>query len=214
MATTTPIYGFDVPTSTDYVKDGATAIETLGDDVDAFLGTAFNSKLHPGLVLVKSQTISSGVSSVSVTDAFSATYDAYKIVLSGVSASSAVSLSMTIGGAATNYYTSSTSGGDYTSATGTLTYSNQNAASSATMNCIAGNGTSGTTGSTIEIQNPFAATSTTFQMSGSDPRTTGAGLRYGAGYHSTATSYTSFQVIVSGPTLSGGRITVYGYAKD
>ena len=35
MATTTPNYGWDVPTSTDYVKDGALAIETLGDDIDA-----------------------------------------------------------------------------------------------------------------------------------------------------------------------------------
>jgi hypothetical protein len=35
MATTTPNYGWTVPTSTDLVKDGATAIETLGDSVDA-----------------------------------------------------------------------------------------------------------------------------------------------------------------------------------
>jgi len=35
MATTTPNYGWSVPTSTDYVKDGATAIETLGDSIDA-----------------------------------------------------------------------------------------------------------------------------------------------------------------------------------
>ena len=35
MATTTPNYGWTVPTSTDYVKDGATAIETLGDAIDA-----------------------------------------------------------------------------------------------------------------------------------------------------------------------------------
>jgi hypothetical protein len=35
MATTTPNYGWVVPTSTDLVKDGATAIETLGDSIDA-----------------------------------------------------------------------------------------------------------------------------------------------------------------------------------
>ena len=34
MATTTPNYGWSVPTSTDLVKDGATAIETLGDSID------------------------------------------------------------------------------------------------------------------------------------------------------------------------------------
>ena len=35
MATTTPNYGWAVPTSSDLVKNGATAIETLGDSVDA-----------------------------------------------------------------------------------------------------------------------------------------------------------------------------------
>lgn len=39
MATTTPNYGWIVPTSTDLVKNGATAIETLGDSIDAsFVG--------------------------------------------------------------------------------------------------------------------------------------------------------------------------------
>jgi len=37
MATTTPNYGWTVPTSSDLVKNGATAIETLGDSVDASL---------------------------------------------------------------------------------------------------------------------------------------------------------------------------------
>lgn len=37
MATTTPNFGWSVPTSTDLVKDGATAIETLGDSIDATL---------------------------------------------------------------------------------------------------------------------------------------------------------------------------------
>lgn len=37
MATTTPNFGWSVPTSSDLVKDGATAIETLGDSIDASL---------------------------------------------------------------------------------------------------------------------------------------------------------------------------------
>jgi hypothetical protein len=35
MATTTPSFGWPVPTSTDLVKDGATAIESLGDAIDS-----------------------------------------------------------------------------------------------------------------------------------------------------------------------------------
>ena len=34
MATTTPNFGWPVPTSTDLVKDGATAMEALGDAID------------------------------------------------------------------------------------------------------------------------------------------------------------------------------------
>ena len=37
MATTTPNFGWPVPTSTDLVKDGAVAIEALGDGIDASL---------------------------------------------------------------------------------------------------------------------------------------------------------------------------------
>ena len=37
MATTTPNFGWPVPTSTDLVKDGATSIEALGDSIDASL---------------------------------------------------------------------------------------------------------------------------------------------------------------------------------
>lgn len=34
MATTTPRFGWDIPQSTDLVKDGATAISTLGTDIE------------------------------------------------------------------------------------------------------------------------------------------------------------------------------------
>ena len=40
MATTTPVFGWAVPTSTDLVTNGATAIETLGDSIDADFGSA------------------------------------------------------------------------------------------------------------------------------------------------------------------------------
>ena len=41
MASTTTNYGFDVPTSSDLVKNGATAISTLGQDIDTFLFRPF-----------------------------------------------------------------------------------------------------------------------------------------------------------------------------
>ncbi len=51
MATTTPNFGWSVPTSTDLVKDGATAIETLGDSVDASMGDLLGGT--SGQMLVK-----------------------------------------------------------------------------------------------------------------------------------------------------------------
>jgi hypothetical protein len=79
MATTTPNYGWTVPTSTDLVKDGATAIETLGDAIDASMNTALGTK-KAGMVLLNTTSFS-GVASQSVNDVFSATYDNYKVVL-------------------------------------------------------------------------------------------------------------------------------------
>jgi hypothetical protein len=50
MATTTTNYGFDVPTSSDLVKNGATQIALLGQDLDTFLFRPFtrNGVLNSG----------------------------------------------------------------------------------------------------------------------------------------------------------------------
>jgi len=69
MATTTPNYGWDVPTSTDYVKDGATAIETLGDDIDATLYTINGGVLPVGLQQTLNQNFTS-VSSLLLSNVF------------------------------------------------------------------------------------------------------------------------------------------------
>jgi hypothetical protein len=45
MATVTPNYGWPVPQSTDLVKDGAVAIEALGDAIDATLFTLPKGKI-------------------------------------------------------------------------------------------------------------------------------------------------------------------------
>jgi hypothetical protein len=45
MATTTTNYGFDVPTSSDLVKNGATQIALLGQDLDTFLFRPFSKNV-------------------------------------------------------------------------------------------------------------------------------------------------------------------------
>jgi hypothetical protein len=80
MATTTPNYGWDVPTSTDYVKDGATAIETLGDDIDATLYSVTGGK-GVGLQLLNSTDFSASAG-INVSNIFSSTYSRYRILIS------------------------------------------------------------------------------------------------------------------------------------
>jgi hypothetical protein len=54
MATTTPSFGWSVPTSSDLVKNGATAIETLGDAIDAsFAGLTVNAQTGTTYTAVK-----------------------------------------------------------------------------------------------------------------------------------------------------------------
>jgi hypothetical protein len=77
MGTTTN-NGWTYPESTDLVKDGATAIETLATDIDTTLGVY--SPATPGLSLI-STTSFSAVASQSINDVFSATYDNYMIQL-------------------------------------------------------------------------------------------------------------------------------------
>jgi hypothetical protein len=55
MPTTTPQFGWQVPVSTDLVKDGAVAIETLGDAIDARFG---NLATYPNQIV----NVVSGVS--------------------------------------------------------------------------------------------------------------------------------------------------------
>jgi hypothetical protein len=51
MATTTPNYGWSVPTSTDLVTNGASAIETLGDAIDADVWNLANRTIETDLTI-------------------------------------------------------------------------------------------------------------------------------------------------------------------
>jgi hypothetical protein len=78
MATTTPNYGWDVPTSSDYVKLGAVAIETLGDDIDATLYTINNGSARVGLHHLNTTSFSNAAT-VIVDSIFNSTYENYAI---------------------------------------------------------------------------------------------------------------------------------------
>jgi hypothetical protein len=200
MATVTPNYSWPVPTSSDYVKDGASAIEALGDAIDA---TVFG--LGTGLTLIKTQTIGTAVSTVTVTNAFSATYDVYQIIIRGANGSNDdnnVYLKFNNSTGSTYNY-----GGQVVNNAGVSGIVNT-ANSSVGMYCIL-TGSQTNISSRIEVFNPFAANNTaiTAQFSGQN---------YGGnitGQDKNAVSQTGFIISAPSSTLTGGTIYVYGYKK-
>jgi hypothetical protein len=206
MATTTPNYGWSVPTSTDYVAQGAVAIETLGDSVDSTLFTALGGA-YPGLRLVKKQTIGSGVSSVTVTDAFNATYENYKIIITGGVGSVTASIHLQLGTSpGTNYkfgigYIAYATGNpvSYSSSTGTTRFLDVGGMSTASQNF------------NVDLHSPFASRQTMMVTQYSQ---TDVGSVWGAGAQQSTTSFTAFQVATGTGTMTGGTIYVYGYGAS
>jgi hypothetical protein len=160
-----------------------------------------------GLWLVKTQTIGTAVSSVTVNDAFSANYDNYKIILAGGTGSVAnADLRITIGGSSTGYY-----GGVLFHAYSTAGPANVQAVGfSNAAFLVCGLTTSDLISSQIEIFGPQKTQVTGFTMPFFQPRTAGA-LAYAQGYHNVASSYTSFTLSAASGTMTGGTIRVYGY---
>ena len=156
-----------------------------------------------GLQFIKSQTIGTGVATVAVTSAFSATYDAYKIVISGGAASAATNLLYQNTGSTASYYV-----GGVTTAFSTNTLAGFNGNNSSSL--IAGTTFTGALMLDLTVVNPFLAKETFFTVGAVVYSTGGGG---GAGYHNVATSYSGFTIIPSSGTLTGGTIAVYGYAK-
>ena len=203
MATTTPNYSWPVPTSTDLVKDGATAIEALGDAIDA---TVF---ALPGAGLVKINTTTlSAVASQSFNDVFSATYNNYLI-------------QMSLDGSTTNQdvnFRLRVASVDNSSANYSRSNLNQ------TSTSVAGQSLTGQTSwlsvcevvstqrqyADLTVFNPFATQYTAGIQNGlAVPN--GATYQLRKTYGTTVTtSYTGFTLIPASGTITG-TVTVYGY---
>ena len=156
-----------------------------------------------GLWLVKSQTVGTGVSSVTVTGAFSSNYDNYKIIYSGGLGSAGSLLGLRLGATASNYYTSYV----YTGWNSTIT-----AVGSLVNTSIERFGRTGSQDITYghgDLFSPFLARNTRFV--GQDIVSTDGGTFLA--FVPNNTSYTDFTVLPSSGTMTGGTISVYGYRK-
>jgi hypothetical protein len=162
-----------------------------------------------GLWLVKTQTVGSGVSSVTVNNAFSADYENYKIVYSGGQSSAAVNLylQLTVGGTAstTGYYGVLVWGNLTTSVVAAATDNNAAQFSFAGGGAGANNGAASVN---VDLLNPFGAIRTRLH----NAQTLYATV-YGTytGLHDVGTSYDGIKLTPASGTITGGTIRVYGY---
>jgi hypothetical protein len=192
---------------------GGTGEKTLAEGQFAYIeatnttqyydGAAWQSVgVSPGLVRVGGGALSG--SSTTFSSVFSATYDAYRIVFSNLSASAAAGLKMTLGATTANY--------NYVSVAATYStaaYSAQSGEDTAASWLVVGNLNSATGGAFMDIVNPFLAAKTTFRSDFINMAGTVAGVL--GGYLNNTTSYTAFTIAPASGTCTG-TVNIYGYA--
>jgi hypothetical protein len=165
-----------------------------------------------GLELITTVTGSSPTTTIDVNNVFSSQYNAYRIVISGGTATGIVTGAFQLldsGGtpSATEYYE-------------VFMYSTFNSSGVSTANTNAGtrflraaaavNGNDCFTGS-FDVMNPFLAKLTHY-YNASNPAGGNGGISIG--YHNVATSYTGFRITASVTNgISGTAVSVYGYRK-
>jgi hypothetical protein len=216
MGTTTN-NGWTYPESTDLVKDGATAIQTLADDIDTTLGVYAPST--SGLTLINTTSFSAVASQSLPNDTFTSAYDRYilHINLTSVTSTDAF-LTVKLRAAGTT-----TTGSDYFYA-GTSTNQDSTTSNNGNANTNLGHfpgfisslADFEPTFATITIANPFLSVRTAFtsHMAGS---TAVAGVgkfiqTVSGGFHNLANSYDSLTLVPSAGNVSGS-MTVFGVNK-
>ena len=161
-----------------------------------------------GLVLVSSTTIGTTVSSVTVSNAFSTTYDNYKIIVSGGSASGSATLTLQLGATTSAYYYWGISGNSGSTTVSGIVGSN--------VANFADFGTAGVNSlsADVEVSNAFLSKRTT--VFSQAIRTTTAGtVKASWGFQDSDTSFTAFTIAIDGgATMTGGTIKVYGYQNS
>jgi len=162
--------------------------------------------INSALVLISTTTIGSAVSSVTVSDAFSSTYDAYQIVVSGGVASTTNALQFHFGSTTTGYYWFRVYS-FYTQSTQTVGNGNN------TTMFIGGNGTTNTLTANVFVNNPNLAKRTTFSGFGPVPDSTSVGT-FQMGFENSSTQHTAFTITTDTGTITGGTIRVYGLANS
>jgi len=196
---------------------GGTGEKTLAEGQYAYLeddnktyvydGAAWKEVGGAGLVLISSTTIGSAVSSVTVSNCFSSTYDHYKITVNGGAGSTPENLQMQLGASTTGYYDMISYINTGTPATPLSTGTNNGSiwarvGAAMTSNIMAD----------IDLGSPNLAKPTYFRATYPYIASNFPGVA--AGYHNVSTAYTGFTLSPGSGTLTGGVIRVYGYQNS
>jgi hypothetical protein len=160
---------------------------------------------NSGLVYVTSATVGTTVSSVTVSSAFSTTYDNYAVIYTGGVSSVATGLNLALGSSTTQYYQTLIYG-SYAGVGPSLATTNNNRV--AWSWC--GGGSADAQFLSVTLLQPFASKFTRIMGQTYDGVDAAGAMQ---GIHKVASSFTAFTITTESGTLTGGTITVYGYRK-
>lgn len=162
-----------------------------------------------GLWLIKSQAISTSpaVTSVTVSDVFSSSFDAYQIVVSGGATTGGdYGINLRLGSTTSGYYYT----GEYRNFSNTVN-NVISAAPGAEWGAV-GIATTNSLQLNAFVNQPFLAKPSYFSAMYIYGHPVG-GQASMAGFLDNSTSYTGFTLFINASSFSGGTIRVYGYRK-
>jgi hypothetical protein len=200
----TSVDNFTNPTANDSLNlpSHSTQHANANDAIEAVEDYLLNGAGKSGLVLLRSQNLGTGVSSVTVSDAFNTNYNNYRIVFSNTTGSGVNAMLLTFGSASTAYYGSQYYDSFNGGVTGTDRLNN-----AAFMSCGIVGVSNGDTSTNFDVTNPFLASRT--MIHGTYYANVYSG--WFGGVLANTTSYTSFTITPNAGTFTGGTIRVYGY---
>jgi hypothetical protein len=185
--------------------------QTLVADSSTSTGLKWATPASGGMTLISTTTIGSGVSSTSLAaSTFTSTYTNYRFLFTSVTSTSAnLTVSLRLRSGSTDESGAAYSSNGYKSQS-TLQYSGSVNTTSQELGFIR-TGFAERTFITGELYRPQEAVQTMFQ---SNSAIDNAGNFYNlqnSGLLNTTTSYDSMSFIYTGGTVTGGKISVYGY---